>query len=565
MTNLIRLLVTITLIYTTLVGCAGSRPLSLPLVTVEQVPQKVSDLSENQLENWNSLDLIKDTIPGMSVNKAYGEIIKNKKGKTTIVAVIDSGIDIDHEDLENVIWTNPNEIPNNGKDDDNNGYVDDIHGWNFLGDAYNEQLEYVRLLVKGDISDPDYSRAEKEFEEELEKYTKLKNQYNNYQNQYAEYKKNYEQLLEKLKVTDEAISKHLNTKDYSIEDVAVISDTIESLKEPVSIMKYVLGLGFKTASDAKMEIQDGLNQINEDLKRLDKAQVEINERLNFNLNKELKGRKTGDDPDDISNIYYGNNNVKPTGENEDHGTHVAGIIAAERNNGKGINGVANNVKIMSLRAVPNGDEYDKDVALAIRYAADNGAKVVNMSFGKYYSPHSEWVREAIVYAAKKDVLLVSGAGNESLDLDQKPNYPSDQIDNGPEVADNYLTIGAIDPEYSSGMVASYSNYGKINVDVFAPGSEIYSTVPNNNYEFFDGTSMASPAVAGIAAIIRSQYPTLTASQVKYIIMDSGLLLTNKVEVGENPNDLRPFNELSKSGKIVNLYNALIMASKQLNK
>ena len=219
MTNLFRLLVTITFIYTTLVGCAGSRSVSLPLVTVEKVPQKVTELSENQLENWNSLDLIKDTIPGMSVNKAYDEIIKNKKGKTTIVAVIDSGIDIDHEDLENVIWTNPNEIPNNGKDDDNNGYIDDIHGWNFLGDAYNEQLEYVRLLVKGDTSDPEYSRAEKEYEEELLKYTKLKNQYNAYQNQYAEYKKNYEQLLEKLNFADEAISKHLNTKDYSIEDV----------------------------------------------------------------------------------------------------------------------------------------------------------------------------------------------------------------------------------------------------------------------------------------------------------------------------------------------------------
>lgn len=565
MTNLFRLLVTITFVYTTLVGCASSRSLSLPLVAVEQVPQKVTELSENQLENWNSLDLIKDTIPGMSVNKAYDEIIKNKKGKTTIVAVIDSGIDIDHEDLENVIWTNPNEIPNNGKDDDNNGYIDDMHGWNFLGDAYNEQLEFVRLLVKGDTSDPEYSRAEKEYEEELEKYTKLKNQYNNYQNQYAEYKKNYEQLLEKLKVADEAISKHLNTKNYSIEDVDGISDTIESLKEPVSIMKYVLGLGFKTASDAKNEIQDGFNLINEDIKSLEKALVEVNERLNYNLDKNLKGRKTGDDPDDLSTIYYGNNNVKPTRENENHGTHVAGIIAAERNNEKGMNGVANNVKIMSIRAVPNGDEYDKDVALAIKYAVENGATVVNMSFGKYYSPHSVWVREAIVYAAKNDVLLVSGAGNESLDLDQKANFPNDQVDNGPEVADNYLTIGAIDPEFGSGMVASYSNYGKINVDVFAPGSDIYSTVPNNNYEFYDGTSMASPAVAGVAALIRSQYPSLTASQVKHIIMDSGLTLTNKVEVGENPNDLRPFNELSKSGKIVNLYNALIMASKQLNK
>jgi subtilisin family serine protease len=552
------------LIYLTLVGCSSSRVLNSPLEAVENLPLKKSELTETQLDSWGHLDLIKDTVPGMSVNRAYSEIIKNKKGKTTIVAVIDSGIDIGHEDLENVVWTNPNEIPNNGKDDDNNGYVDDIHGWNFLGDAYEEQLEFVRLLAKGDTSDPDYERAEKEYEEELQKYTQLHNEYINYQNQYREYKKNYELLLEKLNVADETITKHLNKETYTKDEVNAITDSSPTMLEAVSVMKYIYDLGFESSLAAKKEIENGLNQINEDLGRLEESLVDINERLNFNLDKNLTGRKTGDNPDDLSDVGYGNNNVKPIAENEVHGTHVSGIIAAERNNGKGINGVANNVQIMSLRVVSNGDEYDKDVALAIRYAADNGAKVVNMSFGKYYSPHSDWVRDAIVYAAKKDVLLVSGAGNESLNLDEKPNYPNDQINNGPEIADNYLTIGALEPKFGSEMVAEYSNYGKINVDVFAPGSEIYSTIPDNNYEFFDGTSMASPAVAGVAALIRSQYPSLTASQVKRIIMDSGLFLGTKVEVGETSGPLSPFNELSKSGKIVNLYNALIMASRQIS-
>ena len=560
----VNLFLSVAIVYTTVVGCSASRSL-ISLKTGNDVPEKAKELSKNELESWGQMDLLRDTIPGMSVNIAYNEIVKNKSGKTVIVAVIDSGIDIDHEDLKNVIWSNPNEIPNNGIDDDKNGYIDDIHGWNFLGDGYDGQLEFVRLLAKGDANNPDYQRAEKEYEEDLAKYSKLQNQYNSYQNQYQDYKKNYETLLEKLILADGAISKYLKKNEYSKDDVDSITDLDPELQESVSLMNYIYGLGFKTTADAKQELKDGLSQINKDLEHLEEGLVDINERLNYNLDKDLEGRTTGDDPDDLNDVGYGNNNVKPIGNNEAHGTHVAGIIAAENNNGKGINGVAKNVKIMALRVVSNGDEYDKDVALAIKYAADNGAKVVNMSFGKYYSPHSDWVRDAIVYASKKDVLLVSGAGNEAYDLDKINNYPNDQFDNGPEVADNYLTIGAIDPKFGSEMVADYSNYGKINVDIFAPGSEIYSTVPNNKYTYFDGTSMASPAVAGVAATIRSQYPSLTASQVKHIIMDSGIELKTNVVVGGNPSDKQSFNSLSKSGKIANLYNALILASRQLSK
>ncbi|MBT8271735.1 MAG: S8 family serine peptidase, partial [Bacteroidia bacterium] len=269
----------------------------------------------------------------------------------------------------------------------------------------------------------------------------------------------------------------------------------------------------------------------------------------------------GDNPDDFSSKAYGNNNVKPIKKSESHGTHVAGILAAKRNNGLGVNGVANNAKIMVIRAIPNGDEYDKDVALAIRYAVDNGAKVINTSFGKYYSPHKDKVREAISYAASNDVLIVNAAGNEGIDIDKKDVYPNDATGVGPEVSDTFITVGALTPKYGSGLVANYSNYGKINVDVFAPGSSIYSSIPENEYKSQPGTSMAAPAVAGLAALIRSQYPSLSASQVKTIILESGLPVKAKVIVGGNTNDVRPYGELSKSGRIANAYNALIMAAK----
>jgi subtilisin family serine protease len=517
-----------------LFGCGStSGVISTPIENIDTLPLKISKLTENQKRVWGHLDLVQDTVPGMSVDKAYNEIIKNKKGQTTIVAVIDSGIDIDHEDLDDVIWTNTKEIANNGKDDDNNGYIDDIHGWNFLGDAYDEQLEYVRLLASGDKTNPRYQEAQAEYEKDYQKYSSRKVQ--------------YDQILQQVVSADQAVSTYLKKDNYTQNDVNSIKTEDASLQQSISILKYVYSLDFETVSDFKKELSDAI--------------VSISERLNFNLNKDFRGRKTGDNPDDLSQKFYGNGNVKPVKKDESHGTHVAGIIAAERNNNKGVNGVANNVKIMSVRAVPNGDEYDKDVALAIRYAVDNGAKVINTSFGKYYSPHSDWVRDAIAYAGQKDVLIVNAAGNEGIDLDKKDVYPNDAIGTGLEVANNFITVGSLDPVYGSKMVSGFSNYGKINVDVFAPGEDIYSTFPENEYESIGGTSMASPAVAGIAALIRSQYPNLTATQVKQIIVDSGLPLTTKVIVGGDANNVQSFSVLSKSGRIANAYNALIMAEK----
>jgi subtilisin family serine protease len=515
-----------------LMGCGSSTIISTPLENIDSSPLKVQELTEEEKKSWGHLDLSKDTIPGMSVEKAYDEIIKGKKGKSVIVAVIDSGIDIEHEDLDDVIWINEDEVPGNGKDDDNNGYIDDVYGWNFLGDAYNEQLEYVRLIASGDSSDPRFQEAKELLDAEYQKY--------------SSYQVQYSQISQQLNNADEILTEHLKKDIYTAEDVAAIKSDDPKVSQAVQFMQYLFSNGLESVSDAKKEINSGLE--------------DINDRLNYNLNPDFRGRTTKDDINDISDRVYGNGNVMPVKITESHGTHVAGIIAAERDNGIGMNGVANNVKLMSIRTVPNGDEYDKDVALAIRYAVDNGAQVINGSFGKSFSPKSEWVRDAIKYAESKDVVIVHAAGNDGNDIDVEPNYPADNI-NGNEVANNYISVGSLTSSYGSKMVSGFSNYGKNNVDIFAPGSQVYSTTPENDYMFKGGTSMAAPAVAGIAALIRSYYPKLSAAEVKQAILDSGLSLDTQVIVGGDASDVRAFNTLSKTGKIANAYNALIVASK----
>ena len=413
----------------------------------------LSDFNKNK---WQHLDPVDDSVPGMSVEKAYNELIKNQKGEVVIVAVLDSGIDIDHDDLKENIWKNINEIPGNKIDDDNNGFIDDIYGWNYLGEAYFEQLELTRLLGKG-TDFPEKEEAQKDYDKRF------------------------------------ANARSENIKKYY---------------------------------------------------------------LNF----DFKGRTTGDDPDNFDEVDYGDNNVKHIRPDESHGTHVAGIIAASRNNGFGIDGVANNVKIMSLRVVPYGDEYDKDVALGIKYAADNGAHIINTSFGKGFSPHSDKVREAIAYAASKDVLIVNAAGNDNDNLDVVPVYPNDSYKNGPEVSDNFISVGALNPYFGKYLKAGFSNYGKINVDVFAPGVNIRSLIPENSYDSFSGTSMASPGVAGVAAVLKSYFPKLKANELKKILIESGIEVNSEIRI--NSEIEKEFGEISKSGKIVNLYNALIYASKK---
>lgn len=513
-------------------SCGGGAPIiSTPIENIDTTPIKEATLTEAEAHNWGHLDLVKDTIPGMSVDKAYAEIIKGKKGKKIIVAVIDSGIDINHEDLDGVLWTNKKEIAGNGKDDDGNGYVDDIHGWNFLGEGYNEQLEYIRLIASGDTSAPRYAEAKTKYDKDYAQALAQKQQ--------------YDQIYTGVESAHKTLTAHFKKPDYTPKEVNAIKTENTDLKTAVDTAKFMYGNGMTSINEALEQIKGGVEY--------------FTSRVNYNLNKDFNGRKTGDNPDDYNDKSgYGNGNVLPVKKSESHGTHVAGIIAAERNNGKGANGVANNVEIMSIRAVPNGDEYDKDIAKAIRYAVDNGAKIINGSFGKSFSPHPEWVREAIKYASDNDVIFVHAAGNDSKNVDTEPNFPDDNV-NYVEVSNTYIRVGALAPKYGTNIVAGFSNYGKKNVDVFAPGAQVYSTTPENEYQTKGGTSMAAPAVAGVAALVWSQYPKLTAAKVKQIILDSGLPVTSKVVVGGDASNIQPFNNISKSAKIVNAYNALIMA------
>ena len=521
-----------------LAGCGSTKqvinttnlnPISEPLNIKKKAP-----LTENELKRWSHLDILKDTIPGMSVDRAYAELLKDKKGVPVIVGIVDSGVDIEHEDLKAVLWTNAKEIAGNGIDDDNNGFIDDIHGWNFLGNITKENLEYERIIKdKSLVDDATYQAAkslnDKKVAEAVMGRSRL------------------EEMLAAIKESDVILVQHFGKPVYTIDEVKAIVSKEEKIQKSKAIMQQMLSYGMPV---------DGLKEaIEKDL--LDFKALTSGE----NLKKDYR-KVVGDNPNDITNTKYGNNNVMGPDKNEIlHGTHVAGIVAQTRNNGIGGDGIANNVQILTVRAVPDGDEYDKDIALGIRYAVDNGAKVINGSFGKSFSPHKQWVYDAIKYAESKDVLFVHAAGNDAKDIDYADNYPTDADDKKTEYADNVITIGALNFEYGDKIVARFSNIGKINVDVFAPGVQIYATTPNDSYQFLQGTSMAAPNVAGVAALIRSYYPKLSAKQVKYILMDSGVAITTDVVVGGKTSDKRPFNNLSKSGKIVNAYNALLMAEK----
>jgi subtilisin family serine protease len=526
-------------------GCKSISKIPVPTGTSIAVSAtaKKMPLSELQSQNWQHLDLIQDSIPGMSVEKAYA-FLSGKKGTEVVVGVIDSGTDLTHEDLSGNAWVNAKEVAGNGIDDDKNGFIDDVHGWNFLGPIYKENSELNRIIANPAIADVKTAeRAKAAYDKTLEA---------------AEInKQRYGQILDALMNADKTIKAHLKKAEYSKEDVLGIESTDLGVVQSVAIANQMYSFG----STSLQQNIDELTELVEKAKDLTSGDA-----LKNNYRTAL-----GNDENTMGIKIYGDNKVGHSIKSEAHGSHVSGIIGAVRNNEVGMNGVANNVKIMAVRAVPDGDEYDKDVALAIRYAVDNGAKVLNTSFGKGYSPKKEWVWEAIQYAASKDVLIVNAAGNDGKNIDVELTYPNDSKDLKTEISDNVITIGAMSANYNENLPANFSNYGKLNVDIFAPGVQVYSTTPENEYAKFNGTSMASPATAGVAALIRSYYPKLTASQVKHILMNSGTLITMDVikpgsQSRENPNGEKvPFTDLSVSGRVVNAYNALLMANSMVNR
>ncbi len=499
---------------------------------------------------WHLKDREKDGYYGISMDKAY-QLVKNKKSQTVVVAVIDSGIDTTHEDLKPILWTNPKEIPGNGIDDDGNGYVDDVHGWNFLGgrdgrnvekDSYEAARLYHMYKARFEMV-TDSSSLNKEDRELYETWLRAKKDVTKGvdQNELFFIKR----LFPALKKGDSAIRKELGKEEYDGNDLKNYKPTDKDATVTRNVILNICEGNNNNFEITNKEILDGIESDIQKAEAVDTAP------------KDYRGEIVKDNPDDINDRFYGNNDIMTS--TAMHGTHVSGIIGAVRNNGKGVDGIADNVRIMMIRAVPDGDEHDKDIALAIRYAVDNGAKVINMSFGKYYSPQKQWVDDAVKYAENKGVLLVAAAGNEAYLVDTMPHYPSPILLDHKKVS-NWIMVGASGDPTNGGLVASFSNFGKKEVDVFAPGVNIYSTVPGGNtYRNLSGTSMASPVTAGVAAFIMSYYPALSAQQVKEVIEKSAVAPSIKATEPNSDKEV-PLSELCKTGGVINAYEAAKLAA-----
>ncbi len=490
-------------------------------------------------DNWYNLDLNSDKVMGVSSNKAYETILKGKPSRKVIVAVIDGGVEVDHPDLIEHIWTNLLEIPNNGIDDDHNGYVDDIHGWDFIGgkteDVQHDNLEITRIYKKYKSVFENNPDASKQDPEHYKWYVLAKEEF---LKKYAETQKKLSNQQE-IKTWMGQIQKQYKDKKITTDDVNNFPDGDSLLQQfKLSLFKSLdKGLSFEDVE-----------------KNIDTRYDLINNQLIYNYNVDYDSRKiVGDHYDDSAERYYGNNEVE--GPEASHGTHVAGIIGGVRNNSLGIDGVADNVSLMVLRVVPDGDERDKDIANAIRYAAENGASIINMSFGKSFPYDKTTVDNAVRFAVSKDILFIHASGNESLNLDSVGRrYPNPDYANGRGSAkSNWIVVGAV---AANGNPGPFSNYGKKKVDVFAPGVAINSTVLDGKYGKKNGTSMASPVVAGVAAMIRSYHPELSARQVKKIILKT--VYKPKEDVPQPGNDKVKISwkKLCKTEGIVNAFNAL---------
>jgi cell wall-associated protease len=483
--------------------------------------------------------------PGMETEAAY-KMLKGKSSTAVVVAVIDSGIDIEHEDLQGKIWTNPNEIPGNKIDDDKNGYIDDVHGWNFLGNANGEHqnaanLEKTRLLreLKKRFDNIEEGSISEKDKADYELYVKLKNDVESEREMYASY-------LDQMGMMDMMIA----------QIPSMIATAMDKKEGETYTLKELQKWKPKSENDQQLKqigLQIATGELTKEVIEDQKKQVEsmVNHHLNLDYNDRTL---IGDNPDDFNDKNYGNGDVE--GPDALHGTHVAGIIGAARGNGLGGDGVADNVKIMSLRAVPDGDERDKDIALAIRYAVDNGASVINMSFGKAYSPHQEKVFEALQYAESKGVLMIHAAGNDNADVDHNDNFPSSMYSFQKEHLDHYLTIGASTRNASGKLAAAFSNYGQMRVDVFAPGFEIYNTVPQSKYQKLQGTSMAAPMVAGVAAMLKSYFPALSMKQIKEAMVSSAVSYKGTKQTLPGSMEKVDFGILSVTGGVINVKNAV---------
>lgn len=516
-------------------------------------PTQEEEIFEPHLIDWQHSDALQGKVQGISSQAAY-DSMSGREPEDIVVAVIDSGVDIAHEDLQGQIWINEDEVPDNGIDDDANGYVDDIYGWNFLGGAEGENVAYetkeitrIYRKYREQFENQQAANIPAEKQAEFALYNKAKQAYTK---EWTQLEKDFDLVLKfglLYEVSDMHMRQATGKDQFTLADVQAVESNKPKVMEAKAFIKSIL--------------QDGF-----DREQWHDYQQQVRQQVDYHYNLDYFPREiVGDDPDELQYTGYGNNDVY--GTEPVHGTHVAGIIAAVRGNSIGPEGIARNVKIMCLRAVPNGDERDKDIGNAIHYAVDNGARIINLSFGKDLSPQESYVEAAIQHAEKQGVLIVHAAGNKSLNIDHNVFYPNRSL--GSRAAANWIEVGASGRFCNKNLAASFSNYGRKQVDLFAPGVSIFGLAPNNGYDMHDGTSMAAPVVTGVAALVLSYFPSLSAEDLKAVLMESSIKhQRQRVYVPGSTQKKRKktkFKKLSRQGGIVNAYTAVQLALQKAEK
>lgn len=540
-----------------LVGCSSSRPTANTRDSTSQTTQQTSSSAAEEAKgtpetapssaprDWYHVDRVPRSGPGLDTRAAYRDVLKNRPPKDTVqVAIIDSGVDLEHEDLATAFWRNADEIPSNNKDDDGNGYIDDVHGWNFIGgpDGKNvnqDTYELTRLYVdlREQFAGVDSADVEAKEHERYRRYLEMKQKFQEKRKEAQRKLANVQRFQKKVDRAKQIFKEHLQVDSLSQEGVTSTATTSQRL----AMAQKLLEIYYRQGPETLLEYREYLER-----------QVEYNYNPDFNPRSIV-----GDDYSNKSERHYGNNILD--GPDPSHGTHVAGVVGASRDNQIGIDGIARGVELLPIRTVPNGDERDKDVANAIRYAVDNGADVINMSFGKDYSPHKEVVDAAVQHADSMGVLMIHAAGNDGANTDSTDNYPTPRYEDGGR-ANLWIEVGASSWKGGRELAASFSNYGAESVDVFAPGHSIYSTVPNDKYDRNDGTSMAAPMVSGVAALLMAHYPSLSAAQVRTIILESATSYQDQTVNHPGGSGTVKFGQLSRTGAIVNAHAAVQRAS-----
>ena len=533
----------------TLISC--KKRLTSDPIKADQTKLNTWKITDQELKNWFKKDIVNDSIPGISLLRAYDELLTYKKPKSIIVAVLDGQIDTNHENLKHHIWFNNDEIPNNGIDDDKNGYTDDINGWNFLGDSKGNNIifasiESARIIQQFDQKFKGKTKTQipEKDQQDFLRYTKAQ----------ANFKENIKSkqsdveygrfLSEGYPIAKKELKKLYPDEDYNIKILDSLYLATKDIDKELAKHIYFISDCLKYNIDEQW-IKNFKNNIDSSLSTT--YNLDYKERLSFDLK-----------PNDLNFNAYGNPLINKDKELNVHSTKISSLILEVFN----YQDKYGDITIMPLAISPLGSEHDKDIALAIKYAVDNGASIINMSFSKEMSLHKKWVLDAIKYASDNQVLIVTSSGNSYKNIDENELFePNDNLSKEREIADNFLVVGSSSPYFNKYLFSYYSNFGKSKVDIFAPGEDINVAIPNDNYTTDSGTSLSSAVTSGVAALIRSYYPELTASQVKHILMDSGIEYTIPVATPteEDPDKMTPFNELSKSGRVLNAYNALLMA------